>query len=382
MATIGRLGTEARAGHVTWGERMGPAALARTLHRLLDTNAARAARGAQPVPVCVWGLHGIGKTAVVRQVAAERGWRLAYVAPAQFEEMGDLHGLPVLVEGEGGPRTRFAAPDWVPREPGPGVLVLDDLNRADDRILRGLMQLFQTGGMVSWRLPPGWQVVATANPEGGAYSVTPMDDALLTRLLHVTLELDVADWVAWARRTGLDPRGVAFVEQVPEAVTGRRTTPRSLTQLFEALVDVPDLRAEETLVRTLAASSLDEVTVAAFLAHLRGRGTELPTAAQLLDAPDDTALSSMLAPLLEPPDGPVRLDQVGTLCERLVAHLLQPGYVPAPRHGDNIEAFLLHPALPGDLRVGLHRRVMAGKQAAAKALLRRKAIAERVLDAM
>jgi MoxR-like ATPase len=381
MAKASRIGADPGAGHVTYGDRMGPAALARTLGRLLDTNVARAARGSRPVPICVWGLHGIGKTAIVQDVVAARGWRFAYVAPAQFEEMGDLHGLPVLVEGSEA-RTVFAAPDWVPRDDGPGVLLLDDLNRADDRILRGLMQLFQTGGMFSWRLPPGWQVVATANPEGGAYSVTQMDDAMLTRLLHVTLELDVADWVAWARQRGLDPRGVAFVEQVPEVVTGRRTTPRSLVQFFEALADVPDLRAEEALVRTLAASTLDEVTVAAFLAHVRGRSTAALGPSDVLDAPDEATLDATLRPLLAPDAGDVRLDLLGTLVTRLGDHLLRGDYAPAPRHGENLERFLLHPRMPADLRLALHRRVMSSKQAAPKALLRRKAIAEKVLDAL
>lgn len=376
----GRIGGSA-TGHVTYGDRQGPRALARTLHRLLDTNVARVARGGRAIPVCVWGLHGIGKTAIVEDVVRERGWSFAYVAPAQFEEMGDLHGLPVLVEGESA-RTVFAAPDWVPRADGPGVLLLDDLNRADDRILRGLMQLFQTGGMFSWRLPAGWQIVATANPEGGAYSVTQMDDAMLTRLLHVTLELDVRDWVSWARSRGLDPRGVAFVEKVPEAVTGRRTTPRSLAQLFEALVDVPDLRAEEALVRTLAASTLDEVTVAAFLAHVRGTAVDALTPEDVLDAPDAATLTERLGSLFGEGGSELRVDRIGTLCHRIADHLLGEGYAPGRRHGDNLEQFLLHPRMPADLRMGLHRRVMGSDVAAAKQLLRRKAIAVKVLEAL
>jgi hypothetical protein len=379
MPRPSRLHGEPSAGPVTRGERLGPDDLARALHRLLDVNTRRVERGGAAVPVCVWGQHGIGKTAIVQEVAAARGWALVTVAPAQFEELGDLHGLPVLADGPSGPRTLFAPPDWVPREPGPGLLLFDDLNRADDRVLRGLMQLFQTGGMFSWRLPPGWQIVATANPEGGAYAVTPLDDAMLTRMLHVTLTLDLGDWVRWARRAGLDPRGVDFIEKVPEVVTGRRTTPRSLVQFFEALVDIPDLRRDELLVRTLASSSLDDVTVAAFLGYVRGVHVDALTPAEVLDAPDAAALQQRLEAVL----GQVaRIDLLGTLCDRLVEHLLRADYAPGPRHGDNLEAFLLHPRMPGDLRLGLHRRVMASKQTAAKALLRRKAIAERVLDAL
>jgi MoxR-like ATPase len=115
----------------------------------------------------------------------------------------------------------------VPREEGPGILLLDDLNRADDPILRGLMQLLQNFEMFSWTLPNKWQIVCTANPEDSDYSVTPMDDAMLTRMLHVSLRFDVRAWAAWALRHGVDSRGVDFVLTYPELVSGQRTTPRS-----------------------------------------------------------------------------------------------------------------------------------------------------------
>ena len=69
---------------------------------------------------------------------------------------------------------------------------------------------------------------ATANPEGGDYSVTPMDDSMLTRMLHTTLKFDPKTWAEWASSSGVDPRGIAFVLTYPEVVTGKRTTPRSL----------------------------------------------------------------------------------------------------------------------------------------------------------
>ena len=36
-------------------------------------------------PICVWGVHGIGKTALVEEIARSNGWKFGYVAPAQFE---------------------------------------------------------------------------------------------------------------------------------------------------------------------------------------------------------------------------------------------------------------------------------------------------------
>ena len=80
--------------------------------------------GADRTPICIWGVHGIGKTALIEEIARRNDWRFAYAAPAQFEEMGDLHGLPVI----DGRSTTFAPPDWVPTDDGPGILLLDDFN--------------------------------------------------------------------------------------------------------------------------------------------------------------------------------------------------------------------------------------------------------------
>ena len=178
-----------------------------------------------------------------------------YCAPAQFEEMGDLHGMPTIVDPDpgkpGDEYTVYRPPEWVPTEEGPGILLLDDINRADDRILRGCMQLLQNFELFSWQLPAKWQIVATANPEGGDYSVTPMDDAMLTRMLHATLKFDARIWAEWATGAGVDRRGIAFVLTYPEVVTGKRTTARSLTQFFDQIGDIEDLKAEIELVNAL-----------------------------------------------------------------------------------------------------------------------------------
>jgi len=57
-------------------------------------------------------------------------------------------------EVHGDETTIYLPPDWVPKadESGPGILLLDDINRADDRILRGLMQLLQEFEMFSMDL--------------------------------------------------------------------------------------------------------------------------------------------------------------------------------------------------------------------------------------
>jgi hypothetical protein len=370
-----------------YGARLDAARLGRLLDHVFQSNLRAQERGQAGTPVCIWGTHGLGKTALVQDYAREHNWRFAYCAPAQFEEMGDLHGLPTLMQAEGaGPKGRaytvFAPPAWVPREEGPGILLLDDLNRADDRILRGLMQLLQNFEMFSWSLPPRWQIVATANPEGGDYSVTPMDDAMLTRLLHATLVFDAKAWAAWATREGVDPRGVSFVLTYPEAAVGRRTTPRSLAQFFAQIRGIADLKASADLVHALAMSSLDEATAASFMSFVADNLSELIDPDEILDADDFGPVAARVERLAGSKGSRRRVDRLSTVCTRLSLALTQSGYAPGPRHADNLVAFLTLKALPNDLRVAVHRELLAQGSEAVRLMLRDKRLAALMLAGM
>jgi hypothetical protein len=371
---------------ITYGAKLDGARLKKTLDHLFTTNLELEKRGRRGIPLCIWGTHGLGKTMIVQDYARERGWRLAYCAPAQFEEMGDLHGLPMKVDPDptvtGDEYTVFAPPAWVPREEGPGILLLDDINRADDRILRGLMQLLQNFAMFSWALPPRWQIVATANPEGGDYSVTPMDDAMLTRLLHLSLIFDVKAWAAWASRTGVDPRGIDFVLTYPEICQGKRTTARSLSQFFEQIQGIPDLRAELELVRVLAMSALDEVTVTSFLSFVHDNLEKLLDPEELLEAKGFASVEKKLEAIAGKNAAQKRVDRLGAVCTRLYLHLTGPAYRPEKRHAENLVAFMLSEALPNDLRMALHKDLLRDAAPEVVAMLRDKRLAALMLAGM
>ncbi|MEN7548578.1 AAA family ATPase [Rapidithrix thailandica] len=315
---------------------------------LLQTNATAEVQGRKKTPICIWGTHGIGKTDIVQQVAEENGYAFAYIAPAQFEEMGDLVGMPAVEKG----KTVFSAPDWVPDTPGPGILLIDDVNRADDRILRGIMQLLQNYELVSWKLPEKWQIVLTANPDGGDYSVTPMDDAMLTRMMHITMQFEAKTWAYWAEKAGVDARGINFVLTYPEIAQGHRTTPRSLVQFFESIAHIKNLSEELSLVQMLAASCLDEETVSAFIAFVQQNLSELISPEKICKAKDFTKQ------VYQEVKGCVnkdifRVDIMATLCTRLVNYLTINDIKPDKEEVKNLQSFIKMDFLPNDLRLSL-----------------------------
>ncbi len=348
-----------------FGAMAGAGELIRFLERVLADNNRLEAAGLPKMPVCIWGKHGIGKTQIVRDLAARRGFGLAYLAPAQVEEMGDLLGMP-SISPQG--TTVFRPPDWAPAQAGPGILLIDDINRADDRILRGIMQLLQDHALMSWALPPGWHIVLTANPDDGNYSVTPLDDAMLSRMMHVTLQFDLREWVCWALDAGVDERGINFVLAYPEAITGRRTTARTLTRFFHAIAPIPDLSAEAGLVRLLAAASLDTETVQSFMHFIELGRRVLPSPDEVLSASDFTG--EIERPLYDIAKGPpLRTDLLSAVCTRMAVHLLRPQAVLAGPEQKNLKSFFLMGFLPPELRFSLARDLAVSKSPGVQAVL-------------
>ena len=336
--------------------------------------------------VCIWGTHGLGKTQIVRDYALEKKWKFSYIAPAQFEEMGDLHGMPIVVDPDkriiGDEYTVYSPPDWVPREEGPGILLLDDINRADDRILRGCMQLLQNFELTSWKLPPKWQIVATANPEGGDYSVTPMDGAMLTRMLHATLKFDAKIWAEWAYTANVDERGIAFVLTYPELVNSDRTTPRSLTQFFEQIASIDDLKGNLQLVQALALSSLDEVTVSSFIAFVNDELTQLIDPEEILDAKDFKSIEKRIKDISVDDSGAKRVDRLATMCSRLYLKLVSNDYKQGKNHSKNLIKFLMFETIPNDLLMSLYMDLQKHGSEKIKEMTRDKKLANKLLSTL
>ncbi|MCI5083693.1 MAG: AAA family ATPase [Saprospiraceae bacterium] len=350
--------------YIFYGTQVDAGELIRFAEHLIRTNLKAEQKNAPKTPLCIWGRHGIGKTEIVQTIAHRNDFQFQYIAPAQFEEMGDLIGMPEIH----GNQTVFRAPDWVPTTEGPGILLIDDVNRADDRILRGIMQLLQNYELVSWQLPPQWQIILTANPDGGDYSVTPMDDAMLTRMMHLTLRFDVQAWAKWAEAHQIDERGIHFVLTYPELVSGQRTTARSLVQFFRAIEDLEDLSSDLELVKLLGDACLDPETVAAFIAFVQQGLTQLLSPAEILEAKNfEQEVQRKMEKTVRQKN--LRLDLLSTICTRLVNYCLQHAQALDKKEINRLIQFLKLELLPNDLRLQMVRELINSEQPSLQQLM-------------
>ena len=150
-------------------------------------------------PVLLEGPTGIGKSQIVNEFARSRGLGMV-VLDLSLLEPPDLVGLPVM---EGG-RTRYASPAELPVE-GCGVLMLEELNRAEIPVMQPALQLLSARRLHSYELPPGWTCVAAINPEDGDYQVNRLDPALRARFMQLSVCSDRDTWLGWAARMNVHP---------------------------------------------------------------------------------------------------------------------------------------------------------------------------------
>ena len=327
-----------------YGAQINGEQLTNFLDKFLESNLVlESTTGRRPTPLCIWGTHGLGKTEIALELAQKKKWKLAYCAPAQFEEMGDLHGLPFKVDPDpnvlGDERTVYMTPEWVPKDEGPGILLLDDWNRADVRFIQAL--------------PPKWQIIVTANPDSGDYSVTPMDEAIITRMIHLTLNFDVKIWAEWALNFGIDSRGVNFVLTYPEMVTLKRTTPRTLVHFFSQLSQIKDLQKDIFIVEILAKGCLDEASAEAFINYVGDLLMRIPSPEAFLFENDLKVIDSIILNLITTENG-LRLDVINTLLSRIVLKLKSQEFFPTPAVQKVLHHVLMHSEIPLDLRYGFH----------------------------
>jgi len=156
---------------------------------------------------CVVGHRGVGKSAGIAQVCRETGYRYVPLRLGQME-VGDLVGIPYR-EGK---TMHWSRPSWWPTaEDPPTVVHCDELNRAQQEdTLQAIFQFVEPplgGGfraLHTHKLDPRHRVIVTINPPDGTYQVTPLDRALVDRMVMLYVETDYGCWSRYAREQGFD----------------------------------------------------------------------------------------------------------------------------------------------------------------------------------
>ena len=162
------------------------------------------------------GEAGLGKSAFaklwvkkMREKDSEFGFidaRLNYLEPP------DMIGRPVEERVDGILRTMYALPDLWPTK-GSGLILFEEVNRANSSVMSGLMQVLTDRTIHNHRLPEGWVMAACINgDENGNYDVNSMDVALKDRFSIFDIEYDHQEFVNFIKGAKWHRNVIAYVE--------------------------------------------------------------------------------------------------------------------------------------------------------------------------
>jgi hypothetical protein len=199
-------------------------------------------------PVFIWGGPGVGKSAVVHQLAAVLKVILQDVRALLLDPV-DLRGLPFL--GQDG-RSKWATPEFLPQG-GSGILFLDELNAAPCMVQASCYQLVLDRKLGEYTLPEGWAIIAAGNRDSERAVTTRMPTPLRNRFVHLEFEVDLQDWSEWAIQAGVRPEVIAFLRFRPEVLSAfdrdanAFPSPRSWEFVSRILDSAPDQSIEHEL---------------------------------------------------------------------------------------------------------------------------------------
>lgn len=338
------------------------------INYLLDNNLDLVKNGQYKIAIGLEGAPGIGKTAIVKELAEERGAKFVRVELSSMEEIGDLIGIPIKeflmrtsipTESEDGegleyietwvsekmvdeylnlgyslcrdcqPRMSYAIPSWVPQDPNEEVLLLlDDYTRATNLFMQAIMSLIQFGEYISWKLPEKTHLILTSNEDNGSMNVTSLDSAQQSRLLNFHLDFNYEQYGKWMDRCNLKSEAINFMLLHPEIFDqSDRVNARTYTMFANAISGFKSFSNIETLdsIDLIAKGCFgNDTTIGAlFVTFIHNNLDKLMSAEEMLDG--DWADTSKKIKENVTKDGQYRADIASVLTMRLVNYIEMNG---------------------------------------------------------
>ena len=164
-------------------------------------------------PTLLRGAPGVGKSTIVKNIAAKLGIGFIDVRLAQMERV-DVCGLPSVENGT----TKWNVPDMMPADQNSyGILFFDELTSApaDVQVAAYSLVLDRKIPNSNYNLPKGWYIVAAGNRTCDRAVARPLSSALANRFSHYELEANEEDWSNWAYSNDINPSVTGFIKYRP-----------------------------------------------------------------------------------------------------------------------------------------------------------------------
>lgn len=162
----------------------------------------------------LWGTRGVGKSSIVRQVAAHFGVPLVDLRLTTIEPV-DLRGA--IYADDQQRKTVWFPPEFLPTAQQPeGILFLDELTAADQRLQISAYSLILDRRVGHYLLPDGWLVVAAGNASFHGAVSHDMGTALADRMFHFHVQAVIDAFLAHGLAQGFAPEVMAYLKVRPD----------------------------------------------------------------------------------------------------------------------------------------------------------------------
>ena len=178
---------------------------------------------AQQRPVLLMGAPGIGKTAIMEQIAQELGIGIVSYSMTHHTRQSAL-GLPRIVhydfEGFEYDASEYTMSeivssiyDYMARSGlRQGILFLDEINCVSETLYPSMLQFLQFKTFGRHAIPTDWVIVCAGNPPEYNRSVHTFDIVTLDRLREIDVEPEYEAWRRYAQEKGIHPAVTTFLE--------------------------------------------------------------------------------------------------------------------------------------------------------------------------
>lgn len=220
-------------------------------------------------PIFLLGAPGIGKTAIMEQLAEELSVALVSYSMTHHTRQSAL-GLPFIkqkkYEGKSYDVSEYTMSEIIAtiyetmEESGikEGILFLDEINCVSETLAPSMLQFLQYKVFGKNRVPEGWVIVTAGNPPEYNKSVREFDVVTMDRLKVLSVEADYPTWKEYAVERGVHGAILGFLElhkdyfyHMETTVKGRSyVTARGWEDLSEIITmyEEDNIKVDETLV--------------------------------------------------------------------------------------------------------------------------------------
>lgn len=236
----------------------------------------------------IWGPPGIGKSQLLKAIAAELGMKFVDIRLSQLDPT-DLRGIPYPAKDEfGNDCMNWSPPSFFNRNHDEATLYLfDEMNTAPQAIQAAAYQFVLDRRLGEFELGPQDAVFAAGNRETDKGATFKMPTPLMNRFVHLEMRVDFEDWQTWALESMIHKDVVGYLTFAknelfdfdPTSASRGFCTPRSWEFVARLINNDPNL--PEAVMLGMIAGSVGEGTAVKFMEY-RKNAAQLPNPSDIL----------------------------------------------------------------------------------------------------